>query len=217
MPFPDMARAGATRPSSIWATASPTWSQKLPDNAFIQRRELQQDRHPVGDGSARAVSPGTGHVGSHARTSQRYGDPRTSISRVPAVAFETARREGRCEAEAWRRRKDDTCFWASVAIDAFRDGDELIGFAKITRDLTERRQAQIELEQSREQLFQSQKMEALGQLAGGLALDFNNLLTGISGSLELLKARMAQGRTGDLDCYLAAAQAAASRAPALTH
>ena len=68
-----------------------------------------------------------------------------------------------------------------------------------------------------EQLRQSQKMEAVGQLTGGLAHDFNNLLAGISGSLELMQARMAQGRIGDLERYLAAAQGAAKRAAALTH
>jgi PAS domain S-box-containing protein len=139
-------------------------------------------------------------------------------ARVPWRALETARREGRYEAEGWRQRKDGTRFWASVVIDAIRDeSGELIGFAKVTRDLTERRQAQLELEQSREQLFQAQKMEALGHLTGGLAHDFNNLLTGIIGSLELLKTRVSQGRIGDLERYLTAAQGAASRAAALTH
>jgi PAS domain S-box-containing protein len=139
-------------------------------------------------------------------------------ARVPWRALETARSEGRYEAEGWRQRKDGTRFWASVVIDAIRDeSGELIGFAKVTRDLTERRQAQLELEQSREQLFQAQKMEALGHLTGGLAHDFNNLLTGIIGSLELLKTRVSQGRIGDLDRYVSAAQGAANRAAALTH
>ena len=105
---------------------------------------------------------------------------------VPKRALETARETGRYEAEGWRVRKDGTRFWASVVIDAIRDdGGKLIGFAKITRDMTERRETQLRLEESREQLFRSQKMEALGQLTGGLAHDFNNLLTAILGAADL--------------------------------
>jgi len=136
---------------------------------------------------------------------------------VPAQALRIAAETGRFAAEAWRRRKDGTHFWASVVIDAIREDGILIGFAKVTRDLTERRQAELEIEESREQLLQLQKMEAIGHLTGGLAHDFNNLLTGIAGSLELMRMRIAQGRTGDLERYVVAAQGAASRAAALTH
>jgi PAS domain S-box-containing protein len=122
-------------------------------------------------------------VGEHF---SRFYTPEDAEAGVPKRAIETARETGRYEAEGWRVRKDGTRFWASVVLDAIRDDDgKLIGFAKITRDMTEKREAQLRLEESREQLFRSQKMEALGQLTGGLAHDFNNLLTAILGACEL--------------------------------
>jgi PAS domain S-box-containing protein len=116
----------------------------------------------------------------------RFYTPEDFDAGVPHRALETARETGRYEAEGWRVRKDGTRFWASVVLDAIKGEDgKLIGFAKITRDMTEKREAQLRLEESREQLFRSQKMEALGQLTGGLAHDFNNLLTAILGACEL--------------------------------
>jgi PAS domain S-box-containing protein len=111
----------------------------------------------------------------------------------PGRALETARRCGRFSAEGWRVRKDGTRFRASVVIDAIHDEAGVhIGFAKITRDITERETAQQELEKAREALFQSQKLEAIGQLTGGIAHDFNNLLMAILSSLDLLRKRMPQ-------------------------
>ncbi|HEY7229956.1 MAG TPA: PAS domain S-box protein [Pseudolabrys sp.] len=110
---------------------------------------------------------------------------------IPAIALETVRKEGRFEREGWRVRKDGTRFWAHVIIDAIRDDDgSVIGYAKITRDITERKVAQDQLEKAREYSLQSQKLEAIGQLTGGIAHDFNNLLTAVLGSLELLRKRL---------------------------
>jgi PAS domain S-box-containing protein len=104
---------------------------------------------------------------------------------VPEQALQRAASEGRFEAEGWRRRKDGSEFWASTLLNPIRDNvGKLIGFAKITRDVTERRQAQELLEQARARMLQVQKMEAIGQLTGGVAHDFNNLLTVIIGNLQ---------------------------------
>ncbi|CAN5134658.1 PAS domain-containing sensor histidine kinase [soil metagenome] len=106
----------------------------------------------------------------------------------PQHALATAAGEGRFAVEAWRYRKDGSRFWASVVIDPiFGEGGKIAGFAKVTRDLTEREESQRELERAREALFQSQKMEAIGQLTGGVAHDFNNLLMATLSSLELLR------------------------------
>ncbi|MBS0362922.1 MAG: PAS domain S-box protein [Proteobacteria bacterium] len=110
---------------------------------------------------------------------------------LPAEALRLAREEGRFEREGWRVRKDGSRFWAHVIIDPIRnDAGQIIGFAKITRDVTERMQAQHDLDLARQALFQSQKLDAIGQLTGGVAHDFNNLLMAVLGSLELLRKRL---------------------------
>lgn len=106
---------------------------------------------------------------------------------VPARALSIARSTGRYEAEGWRVRKDGTRFWAHVVIDAIYDEEgALLGFAKITRDLTEKKAAAEALERTQAALFQAQKMESIGQLTGGIAHDFNNLLSVLSSGLEVL-------------------------------
>jgi PAS domain S-box-containing protein len=110
----------------------------------------------------------------------------------PQRALEIATREGRFENKAWRVRKDGTRYFAHVVVDPIRgETGTLLGFAKITRDITEVTQAQQALEKTREALFQAQKMQAIGQLSGGIAHDFNNLLTVILGNLEVVRKRAA--------------------------
>ncbi len=149
-------------------------------------------------------------IGSHF---SRFYTPEDAERGEPRLALETALREGKFEKESWRQCKDGSRFWAHVVIDPIRDEHgNLIGFAKITRDLTERRESQQALEQAREALFQSQKMDAVGQLTGGIAHDFNNLLTAILGSLELVRRRLPEDprTTGLVDNAIQAAQRGAS-------
>jgi len=111
----------------------------------------------------------------------------------PARALSIARETGRYDEEGWRVRKDGSFFWASVVIDPIRDEyGKLVGYAKITRDITERREAQMELARVQRQLAESQKMDALGQLTGGVAHDFNNLLMVVAGNIQTLKTIAAQ-------------------------
>ncbi|MEP6722182.1 MAG: PAS domain S-box protein [Variovorax sp.] len=127
-------------------------------------------------------------IGTHFSRFYRVEDRNQGL---PARALAIATAEGRFEGEGWRVRKDGTEFWANVVIDPiYGSNGELRGFAKITRDITEKRNAQLALEQAREALFQSQKLDAIGQLTGGVAHDFNNLLMVILTSLELLRRRL---------------------------
>ena len=115
---------------------------------------------------------------------------------APERALATAATSGTFTAEGWRVRQDGSLFFASVVIDAIRDENgELIGFAKITRDITERRAAEAKLRRAQEQLAQSQTMEALGQLTGGIAHDFNNMIMVVSGNAHMLKQRVGDARS----------------------
>jgi len=133
---------------------------------------------------------------------------------TPAHALAEAGIKGRYEAEGWRVRKDGSQFWAHVVIDAIRnDSGKLLGFAKITRDITERRETERSLEQTRLQLFQSQKMEAVGQLTGGVAHDFNNLLSIISSAVQILNRQAPSTLETNI---IATIQRAVDRGAALT-
>ena len=116
---------------------------------------------------------------------------------VPTRALQTAMTQGRFEAESWRVRKDGSLFWANVVIDPIVDDNgQVLGFSKLTRDITERRNAQLAMQKTQTQLAQIQKMEALGQLTGGVAHDFNNLLMVVSGYIPLIKQRLSNDPKG---------------------
>ncbi len=138
---------------------------------------------------------------------QQGGEPERAL----LLALET----GKYEVEAWRVRKDGTRFRAGVLIDPIHDdGGLLIGFAKVTRDLTERWHAQQEVERAREAMAQAQKMEAVGRLTGGVAHDFNNLLTIIRSAADMLKVPTLSGEKRER--YVDAISETADRAAALT-
>jgi PAS domain S-box-containing protein len=145
----------------------------------------------------------------------RFYTNEDKAAELPRKALEIAASEGRFEKEGWRLRKDGSRFWASVIIDPIRGDDgTLIGFAKVTRDVTEKRQAQEALERAQQELFQAQKMEAVGQLTGGIAHDFNNLLMAVLGSLEIARKRALEGR--DVVDLIDNAIAGAKRGASLT-
>ncbi|WP_313807133.1 GAF domain-containing protein [Sphingobium sp.] len=130
---------------------------------------------------------------------------------MPARTLQVAALAGRFEAEGLRVRKNGTEFWASVVVDAVHDDHgRLIGFAKVMRDLTEKRAIE-------DQLRQAQKMEAVGQLTGGIAHDFNNLLTVITGNIELAERALQESDGGEkARRAVANAMQGAERAAALT-
>ena len=119
----------------------------------------------------------------------RFYTPEDAVAGVPRNNLATAAEKGGLSAEGWRVRKDGSRFLASIVIEPIWENGNLIGFAKVTRDVTERHSSQKRLEEARDALLQAQKMEAIGKHTLGLAHDFNNLLTVILNSLDVIAAR----------------------------
>ncbi|TAA20106.1 two-component system sensor histidine kinase NtrB [Pseudoxanthomonas winnipegensis] len=126
-------------------------------------------------------------VGSHF---SRFYTPEDVAAGAPQRSLNIAREQGRFSAEGWRIRKDGSRFFASVVIDPIWAEGELIGYAKVTRDITERFESQRRLEDAQTSLLQAQKLEAVGRLTLGLAHDFNNLLAVVINALDLIAIRV---------------------------
>ncbi len=116
--------------------------------------------------------------------------PQDQANGEPRRALDTALSEGRFESEGWRIRKDGSRFWASVIVEPIRKDGQILGFAKVTRDISERKEAERALVQANAALLQAQKVEAVGQMTAGLAHDFSHLLGLVLVSLELLRKRL---------------------------
>ena len=146
------------------------------------------------------------HFGLFYRPDERRAD-------APNRVLELAVKDGKQDIEGWRIKKNGTLFFVTGTITAMLDEDGgLLGFANVLRDATERRDAQEQLVEAREQLAMAQKMDALGKLTGGIAHDFNNLLMIIGGNAQTFKRLL----DPKLPKAIEAIQTAAKRGESLT-
>ncbi|AVH38130.1 PAS domain-containing sensor histidine kinase [Pseudomonas monteilii] len=176
-------------------------SADCPDHPVMPAHRYEQLVQSVVDYAIYMLDP-AGHVVSWNAGAQRikgyradevigkhfslFFTPQDCADGRPERLLRQALEQGVAQDEGWRVRKDGTQFWALAALDVIRDDQgQIIGLAKVTRDITDRRESAMQLDAVRAQLFQAQKLEALGQLTGGLAHDFNNMLTIIISSARL--------------------------------
>jgi two-component system, NtrC family, sensor kinase len=118
----------------------------------------------------------------------RFFTPEDISAGKPAELLKRAEAEGRVAQEGWRLRKNGSRFWVSMALTAIRDArGQLFGFAQVTHDLTERRKAEEERQLMELQLRQAQKLEAIGQLAAGIAHEINTPAQFTEHNLKFLK------------------------------
>jgi len=140
--------------------------------------------------------------------------PEDQRDALPQQALRCARERGRFVGEGWRVRRNGERFRASEVIEPLREGEQLLGYVKVTQDITERYQAQRLLQDAQRARNQLQQFEDVGRLTRGLAHEFNNLLTTVGNALDLIALRPgADARTLEL---AELAQAAADRGSLLT-
>ncbi|MBN5029170.1 PAS domain S-box protein [Stenotrophomonas maltophilia] len=144
----------------------------------------------------------------------RFYLPAERESGEPQRLLRLAAQQGQYASEGWRLRRDGSTFRASIVIEPVVEDGELLGFVKITRDITEQWQAQRLLRDAQRALRHTQQFETVGRLSRGLSHEFNNLLTTIGNALDLLSLRVA----GDVRAseLLEAAQTATDRGALLT-
>jgi PAS domain S-box-containing protein len=197
------------------------WRLQLLINSVVDYAIFQLDKEGVvttGNSGAERIKGYTADeiVGQHF---SRFYTEEDRAAGIPMRNLAIAAQEGKYEAEGWRVRKDGRQFWASVVIDPIRDdAGEPVGFAKVTRDVTERMENQQVLREIQEQLAASQRLEAVGQLSGGIAHDFNNLLMIILGNLDTAQRGVQAGNSKEsILRALANATRGAQRATTLAH
>ena len=117
----------------------------------------------------------------------------------PQMELEVAVEQSRFSSEVWRVRKDGSRFWASVVITALHDQQgKLVGFSKITRDLTERKQTEQALQNATAELAHMARVTTMGELAASIAHEINQPLAAIVNNANA-SSRLLATEPPDLD------------------